>query len=298
MNSYYDLKSQLAKINIDKLDVYYGHSPLDSKVPRDIAKARIIAEENEVSLNLSTSQLEISQEEYVNLITERFHIEWKTDQNGGETRPTSTVSRSAVRRRQNKTRWCYATTALMYALDSHNITDKHINNINTYEPVLYHSDSKLRYRYCGYDAHYDKYYCDPGQEYVVKLCGDNPTSCIANSVYKAITLLTDKKVNKIGNNSSRFWTNQDGTLNLKLQERLANCLKLPAVCDVFYRGDSSTEKGHSLLINKMEYIDNRIILYTEDCVFGERPIIADFSNNVFTSVYFFESKITNIYYID
>lgn len=300
MNYYFDIDSQLIGINDYIKSEYYNLSHLDPALPIDIAKARIIAEEREIDLNLSEIQLKDSKESYIQLITERRLYEMNIDETGGETPPTPPplISRPALRRRQNKTRWCYATTALIYAIDSGYITDEHMNNINNYVPLMYKKDPKIRLKYCGYDATRDMYFCDSGQEYVVSLCGDDPKSCVPNSVLTAISLLTNRRIKKIGNNNNRFWTNDDGSLNLFRQNKLASEMKLPAICDVFLNGDSTTGKGHSLLITDMKYENDKITLYTEECIFGEHPVITDFSQNIFTSVYNFKSKITNIYFVE
>ena len=295
--NYFDLDLQLSNINDDIKTIYYQYTQLNPMSPEDIAKARMMAEEREINLVLTDFQLQTSQAFYILMSKIRFEYESSVDIAGGQTPPFPPPinSRPAIRRRQNKPRWCYATAAIMYAMDSGLIKEKHMHNINTYKPIMYSDNSKLRYKYCGYNAEQNFYYCDPGQEYIVELCGDDPSSCQPNSVIKAVSLLTGINVKKFGNNHNSFWLNADGTLDLKKQRYLANNLKLPAICDVFFEGDSSTEKGHSLLISNMKYEQGKVILHTEEGVFGERPVISDFSQYVPSSVYTFLSKITNIY---
>lgn len=293
--NFFDLNIQLSLVDED-IKKYYHIINLNSKNPLDIAKARIIGEERHINIELSSEQKKISENYYQEFRVQRRIEEKKVYLAGGESLPSKpNNNRTPIRRRQTKDLWCFATTALMFAEDSKLITDTHRHNICTHKPVLYESNPKLRYKYCGYDAKLDRYYCDPGQEYTVMLCGDTPESCNPGNVQDAAQLLIENKMYKIGNNNNSFWLNKDGTLDLEKQKTLSEKLTVPAICDGFLEGESKTGKGHSFLIKNFFYNENKVILYMEESVYGEKPILDNFSKYIDCSVFEFRIKITNIY---
>lgn len=296
---YIDLNNQIKKIDSD-LKKRYVAEDLRPDDPIDIAKAVLIAEEREIQLQLSSIQKLISKDAVYNMRIIRRGEERKIYLAGGESplSPPPNINRSPLRRRQTKDQWCYATTALMLAEDSGLIKPYIREEIEKYKPVMYTNDPKLRYKYCGYDAVENKYYCDPGQEYTVMLCGYSPYSCEPGNISKAVAALTGKTLMKIGNNTNSFWQTFNGTTNKKRLELLAKKLKVPAVLDSFIDGDPSNNKGHSFLIKDFIYDGESIKLFTEECVYGETPIITDLTAYIDCSVYEYKSKVTNIYYFE
>lgn len=294
-----DLNAQLSSIDKDLLKLY-GAENLSINDPYDIAKARIIAEERELFLNLDKQHIFISENDYFEMRIDRRVEEKKIFLAGGESPlyPPPMLDRLPTRRRQTKDLWCYATTSMMLAQDSGFLKEKHRRALNSYQPVLYDTDPKLRHKYCGYDLKRNKYYCDPAQEYTVALYGDSPKSCFPGDVQRSTMNLTGKSMKRIGNGYNSYWLNSDGSLNMNKQKKLAETLKIPAIFDGFLNGDPSTGKGHSFLINGFFFDGEKIYLHTEECVYGERAIITDFSKYIDCSVFEFRIKLTNIYYFD
>jgi hypothetical protein len=294
-----DLNNQIRNLDSDLKSIYSAND-LDSHNPVDIARAILLAEEREIDLKLSSHQRIISKDAVYNLRIIRRGEERKIYLAGGESplTPPPKVNRKPTHRRQTKDQWCYATTALMLAEDSGYIKPIHVEGIKRHTPTMYTNDPKLRYKYCGYDVKEHKYYCDSGQEYTVILVGDSQFSCIPGSISKAVTALTGKTLLKIGNDTNTYWQDYERSPNHKRIKFLADNLKVPAVFDGLIDGDPVTQKGHSFLIKDFAFDGTEIKLFTEECVYGETPIITNLISYIDCSVYEYKIKITNIYYFE
>lgn len=270
---------------------------LNDDDPIDIAKAILLSEENQKHLKLTATQQYRSTDVLHNMRIIRRGDELKMIIRGKETPPLPppTKDLKPLRRRQTKHQWCFATTALMLAEDSGYIKPCHIQGIKNYKPIMYKEDSQLRYRFCGYDNATKKYFCDPGQEYTVILTGYPATSCVPGNIVEAAEALTGRNLISIGNGNNTFWQDSKGLLNRKHIELLVKKLTVPAILNAYINGDPDTHKGHSLLIKDFSYDGERLQLFTEECVYGETPIITDLTSFIDCSVYEYRMKAANIY---
>lgn len=293
---YIDLNFQFETLDSYTKKMFQAEN-LKPDQPIDIAKAILLAEENQMQLKISTIQRLICKGMLYNLRIIRRGDELKMIIRGGETplSPRPAANRNPMRRRQTKYQWCYATTALMLAEDTGYIKPIHAKAIKDHKSILYENDPELRYRFCGFDALQQKYFCDPGQEYTVVLFGDPPSSCVPGSVAVAATELTGRNMLSIGSGDNTYWQKFDGSLNRERVDFLARKLTVPAVLDAFIDGDPTNGKGHSFLIKDFSYDGEHLKLYTEECVYGETPVITDLTSYIDCSVWEYRIKVTNIY---
>lgn len=295
-NDYIDLNCQFETVD-PHFKLMFQAENLRADDPIDISKAILLSEESQTPLKLSKIQQLISRDVTRSMRIIRRGDELKMIIRGRETpfTPGPSADKKSMRRRQTKHQWCYATTALMFAEDSGCLSPKHVQGIANHKPILYSDDPQLRYRFCGYDYEKNKYFCDPGQEYTVILSGDPATSCTPGSVTNAVRELTGRNLISIGNGDNTFWQGNNGKLNRRSIDLLVRKLTMPAILNGYINGDPKTQKGHSFLIKDFSYDGEKLRLYTEECVYGETPIIDDLTANIDCSVYEYRIKATNIY---